>query len=290
MKKFSLSALAFFCAFVSVNAQKDIETINLMSFNLRFNTPKDGPNQWYTRKDIVSHQILFHKADLIGTQESMYGMVLDIQERLEDGYKWFAADNTAKSDTLDSEWNAVFYNSNRFDLIKSGSFWLSENPDQFNVIGWDAQQGRVVVWGYFKDNYTGKDFYYFNTHFDHRGKVARVNSATLLLEKIKEMCQGKPVLVTGDLNTHPNTDPIKTLTGGTSYYKLFDAIDITQNPHYGPVNTFNDFGKGNHPGKIDYIFVNNKVEVYQHSTLSETWEDGKFSSDHFPIIASLRIK
>jgi endonuclease/exonuclease/phosphatase family metal-dependent hydrolase len=146
----------------------------------------------------------------------------------------------------------------------------------------------VVTWGYFKENKTGKKFYVFNTHFDHLGKIARRESAKLVLKKIKEIAGKSPVILTGDFNATPEDEPIKIILNPNDGNRLIDAEKISKNGHYGPYGTFNAF-KSEQTGKhIDYIFVKNGISCSQHTTHSETWES-KFPSDHFPVSAVLHL-
>ena len=152
----------------------------------------------------------------------------------------------------------LFYNSERLDLQDGSTFWLSENPEAVGQKGWDANLPRIVTWAKFKDRKTKKIFFVFNTHFDHIGKVARVGSAKLLLEKVKSIAGKSSVIVTGDFNAMPQDEPIKLLVDRTNSNRLIDAKEISAQPHYGPTGTSNGFGpKETSDQPIDYIFVKN---------------------------------
>jgi endonuclease/exonuclease/phosphatase family metal-dependent hydrolase len=166
---------------------------------------------------------------------------------------------------------------------------LAEHTELPGKKGWDAAFERIVTWAKFKDKQTQKIFYHFNTHFDHVGKVARRESSLLLLKKVKEIAGKGNSVITGDFNAIPADEPIQILTNLSTHDRLIDTKVISRQPHYGPTGTFNAFQSkevNNHP--IDYIFKKNDVEVLQHATLSQTWE-GRFSSDHFPVYAVLRL-
>ncbi|MBN2355516.1 endonuclease/exonuclease/phosphatase family protein [candidate division KSB1 bacterium] len=261
-----------------------------MTFNIRVNVASDSANAWPYRKDLAPSMIRFHHADIVGLQEALYGQVIDLQERLPN-YSWFGVgrDDGEKA----GEFMAIFYLKKRFRVVNHSTFWLSENPDTPGK-GWDAACNRVVTWGKFKDIKTGKNFYLFNTHFDHMGETARRQSAKLLLEKIKTI-SGKPnIIVTGDFNASPHSVPYRTITQTPeeiSDYRLTDTRTISLNPHHGPKGTFTGFKISAHLQQnqpIDYIFVSDGIKVLNHGTLSDTF-DGRFPSDHFPVLAEMVI-
>ena len=142
----------------------------------------------------------------------------------------------------------------------------------------------------FKDKQTNKQFYLFNTHFDHIGKIARKASAELLLEKVKAIAGNKSAIITGDFNAKPTDQPIQVVTAKDNPLFFTDSKEISLQPHYGPTGTFNGFqSKEINDQPIDYIFLKGKFEVLQHATLSQSWQ-GHFSSDHFPVFARLIIQ
>ena len=258
--------------------------IKAMTFNIRMDTPSDGVNQWKFRTKNCAALIKYNQADFIGMQEAFIHQIKDISLELPN-YAWFGK---GRDDGKESgEFSPLFYNKIKFTLMKEKTFWLSDSCDKVGF-GWDAACRRVVTWGYFKENKTGKKFYVFNTHFDHLGKVARRESAKLVLKKIKEIAGKSPVILTGDFNATPEDEPIKIILNTEDDNKLIDAEKISKNGHYGPYGTFNAF-KSEQLGKhIDYVFVKNGVSCSQHTTHSETWES-KFPSDHFPVSAVLHL-
>ncbi len=156
-----------------------------MTFNIRVDVPSDSLNSWPYRKAKAASMIRFHQADIVGLQEALAGQLEDLAAGLPD-YDWFGVGRDDGHDQ--GEFMAIFYLKKRFQVIKQSTFWLSETP-QIPGKGWDAACNRIVTWGEFKDNITGKVFYHFNTHFDHMGEIARQESAKLLLEIYKEHCR-----------------------------------------------------------------------------------------------------
>jgi endonuclease/exonuclease/phosphatase family metal-dependent hydrolase len=259
------------------------QQMNIITFNIRYNTPSDGINAWTNRIEMVSGLLKFHEADIFGLQEALIGQIEDIQNNLPD-YEWFGVgrDDGKK----EGEFAPLFFNKTKFILIENGTFWLSETPEKPSK-GWDAALNRIVTWGKFKSKVTGKHFLVFNTHFDHKGIEARKNSAILIRKKIEEMTSDKnlPVILTGDFNLTPDQEPISLIK---KY--LSDSREITEQPPYGPVGTFNSFD-WNSPieTRIDYIFVQGGVKVLKYAVLTDSKEK-RWPSDHLPVFAKVQLK
>ena len=185
------------------------------------------------------------------------------------------------------EYSAIFYDTTRLQFLKGSTFWLSEHPDAVGMKGWDAVLPRIVTWCAFEDKINHKKFFAFNTHFDHIGKIARAESAKLLLKKVKEIADNNPVVVTGDFNAGDEDEPIKIIVDKNKPDHLTDSKFISLTPHYGPDGTFNAFEAKEVDNKaIDHIFIKNNFKVLKHATVSESW-NGRFSSDHFPVFAEI---
>ncbi len=273
----------------SIGAQAD-EPVTVMSFNIRYNNSGDGDNAWPHRKDLAASMIRFHQADVIGLQEALKGQLDDLADRLPE-YAWFGLGRD--DGKAAGEYSCIFYRKDRLELLDHATFWLSEKPETFGL-GWDAVCNRIVTWGKFRDKATGKVFYHFNTHFDHKGVVARRESAKLLLAKVAEIAGDSPATVSGDFNARPEDEPIRViLTGisGKARTKLTDSRLISDTPHHGPSGTWSGFKNAGKAGDepIDYIFVKNGVKVLRHGTLSDSF-DGRFPSDHMPVIADVVIR
>ena len=281
MKSFLLIAL------MGISLSFQAQELNVMSFNIRYNTSRDSVNAWPNRKDFAAGQILFHQVHLLGVQEALHDQMQDLQQQL----KQFRYVGVGRADGKQKgEYSAIFYDTVRLRLLETKTFWLSETPDSIGKKGWDAAIERIVTWAKFRDRKTGKEFYHFNTHFDHMGKIARRESARLLTDKIAVIAKNTPVVVTGDFNAHPDDEPIRVIVDSSSKNRLIDAKSVSLLPHYGPVGTFNGFGpKERDKQPIDYIFIKNGFRVLRHATLSESIE-GRFSSDHFPVMAAVQLK
>ncbi|WAC09303.1 endonuclease/exonuclease/phosphatase family protein [Dyadobacter pollutisoli] len=279
MKKITLLLALLFALAETSFAQKN--TINLATYNLRYNTANDGVNAWPNRKENVKGLIQFHEFDLFGVQEALIGQLRDVVE-----LKDFAFIGKGRDDGQEGgEHSAIFYRKDRFKLLNSGDFWLSETPDKPGK-GWDATCcNRICSWGKFQDLKSKKEFFFFNVHFDHQGVEARRQSGHLMVKKINEIAGKSTVLLTGDFNSTPDTEQIKTISN-----LLNDAHNVTKQAPYGPEGTFNSF-KFDAPmdKRIDYIFVSKNIDVLKYGVLTDAKEQ-RYPSDHQPVVAKIEIK
>ncbi len=272
------------CSFFGYGQQRPNEhALRVMTFNIRYDEPKDGVNAWPNRKKKVADVIRFHKADLVGVQEALIRQLVDLKTLL----PGFASCGVGRTDGKEGgEYSAVLYRESRFRLLECKTFWLSETPDVPGSKGWDAAYPRIVTWAKFKDRISKKTFILFNTHFDHRGEKARVESASLILKRIGEIAGKLPFVLTGDLNVREETQAYKTLKAGDSTTHLADAKYASVNGNFGGDSTFSEF-KDLKPGmKIDYIFVRDGMRVLEHGVLSDQW-NGLWASDHLPVLAEI---
>ncbi|MDR8394021.1 endonuclease/exonuclease/phosphatase family protein [Aliifodinibius sp. S!AR15-10] len=269
----------------SVQAQSNAETeIRVMSYNIRYDNPDDGVNRWTNRRDRVASLIQFNKGEIIGLQEALHRQITWLDDRLE-AYDWVGVGRT--DGKLEGEFSPILYNAQRFEMLQNGTFWLSPTTEKPSK-GWDAALPRICTWVRLKERTSGKEFLFFNTHFDHRGEQAREESAKVIMQKINEISdEATPVILTGDFNTQPNSAPYNVITK-----TLADAFEHTSVPHSGPTATYLDEGggfsvsRGEGGRRIDYIFTNENVAVLRHGILS-TFRDGRFPSDHLPVVADV---
>ena len=265
----------------------DSATVRVMTFNLRLDTPSDGPNAWPHRKEMVARTIQFHKADFVGIQEGLPHQL----EQLDEMLPYFDRIGIGRNTQEDpDEFSAIYYKKEKFELIENETFWLSETPGEVASVGWDAALPRIVTWGEFRDSRSGETFFVFNTHFDHVGEKARAESASLILDKIGELAGGAPVVVTGDFNITENDPPYKILTGamGDHTNPLEDGFYEAEHGHHGPTSTWNGFEEILPGRRIDFIFTNSGFNVIQHATIADQ-QDGRFPSDHLPVVADVKF-
>ncbi|MBN2330147.1 MAG: endonuclease/exonuclease/phosphatase family protein [Candidatus Omnitrophica bacterium] len=294
MKKVFLLVFSIFltAAFFADAATADDPAIRIMTYNIRMNTPSDGINAWPNRKDHVAEMIRDkYQVDIVGVQEALIEQVHDLEARLTD----YMRIGVGRDNGWDQgEHMAIFFRKDRFELLQQNTFWLSETPEIPGVTSWESACNRIVTWGKFKDRTSGREFYHFNTHFDHRSQKARVESAKLIWRRIQAMTNGLPVVLTGDFNIQETNEAYAILTGkepadGDDRSDLKDARYITKIPHQGPTSTFtrNQWTETGAPEtKIDFIFVRNGFQVLSHQVPNDKY-DGRYPSDHLPVVADL---
>lgn len=259
-----------------VNAQKS-QPINVMSYNIRLNTASDGVNAWPNRKDNVKALVKFYDTDILCVQEALPEQFDALVENTDFDVVGVGRDDGKRK----GEFSAIYFNKNRFIKKDGGTFWLSLTPDVPSK-GWDAALNRICSWVKLYDKLNKKELIVFNTHYDHIGVQARIESAKLIKQKIQEIAPKLPVIFTGDLNVTPETEAIATIKSF-----LTDAKEISIEPPYGPTGTFNGF-KWDSPlkDKIDYIFVNKGFKVQKFAVLSDS-KDQRYYSDHLPVFVKL---
>lgn len=257
------------------------QDINVITYNIRYNTPNDGINAWPNRYKMVGGLLRFHDAEIIGLQEALYKQIREIQQQIPQMKRIGVGRDDGKEA---GEFSPILFDSTKFKLIDFGWFWLSETPEKPGW-GWDAKYNRICTWAKLKPQ-KGKEFMVFNTHLDHQGDVAREESAKLIIRKIEELNTKKlPVILMGDFNLTPDKAPIKFIMK-----HLQDSNAITEQPAYGPKGTFNGFDfNSTLPERIDYIFVNNKVVVNKYAVLTDS-KDNRYPSDHLPVFVNIKLK
>jgi len=273
-----MAAAFLFFTGLSTNAQKII----IGTFNVRYDNPKDTGNLWVDRAPIVSNLIRFHDFDVLGTQEGLPNQVNDIAAAIPE----YARYGKGRDDGKDAgEHSAIFYKKDRFTLLKSGDFWLSETPDKPGK-GWDATCcNRICSWVYLEDKKTKKRFYTFNVHFDHQGVVARRESSKLILAKIKEIAGQAPVIFTGDLNGGRDSEWYQTLATSGLLTDVFTKVRFP----YANNSSMNGFRTPRGRTVIDHIFMTKQFTASKWGILTDTYF-GKYPSDHFPVLAVVELQ
>jgi endonuclease/exonuclease/phosphatase family metal-dependent hydrolase len=275
--------LCVFIAFTSIHTNLFSQDFKFATYNLRYQNDSDTGNLWQQRAPMVIALIRFHQFDIFGTQEGLINQLTDIRKGLPE-YDFYGAGRDDGKDQ--GEHSAIFFRKERFKLLKNGDFWLSETPDQPSK-GWDAVCcNRICSWVYLNDKKTGKNFYVFNAHFDHQGKVARVESSKLILQRITSIAGNDPVIFSGDLNGDQQSEWYRYLDNSELLEDSFKQVNFP----YANNGSFNAFGRNLASGAIiDHILVSQHFIVSRWGILSDSYH-GKFPSDHFPVMAQLSLK
>lgn len=290
MKKLFLLFLPFLAASCGQVKQQQADSpakFNIMSFNIRYDNPEDSLDNWQYRKDRAAKAIHFYDADILGTQEVLHNQLEDLKQRLPE----YDVIGVGREDGKEKgEYSALWYKKDRFTVLDSGYFWLSETPEVAGSKGWDGACERIASWAKLKDNTSGKEIFALNTHLDHVGVAARREGVSLILDKVAELSNGLPVVVTGDFNAEPESDVIKHVTDTSNPKHLIDSRSVAPLV-YGPSWSWHDFGKLPYDRRplIDYVFVNKGLDVLKYGVLAET-ENEAFVSDHAPVLVTVEIK
>ncbi|MFN0016477.1 MAG: endonuclease/exonuclease/phosphatase family protein [Saprospiraceae bacterium] len=272
---------AFLISFLTATTVMPLlaQPIAVLTYNIRYDNPADGDDAWPLRRAFLVRQLRFHAPDIFGIQEGLKRQVDFIQEQLPE----FEHVGSGRDDGREAgEYSALFFRKNRFVALESGTFWLSERPDTVSK-GWDAALPRICTWALLSDKDTKRKLWVLNTHFDHIGKEARKSSAALIMNKIREKNpKGYPVVLMGDLNATPGSEPIWMFS-----QELLDTRSHSIEPPFGPPGTFNGF-RFKEPVEvcIDYIFVSHDLAIRQYAVLSDSW-GCRYPSDHLPVYAKL---
>lgn len=276
MKKLIIFVSLLFLAMAYGKAE-DKEVLKIATFNLRMDTPSDGENAWFHRKDMVNDLIRFYGFDLFGTQEGFTHQLNDIL-RLSD-YRFIGVGRDDGKDA--GEHCAIFYRSDRFKVLDQGDFWLLEHPEKPGR-GWDGTCcNRICTWGKFEDLKNHKQFYFFNVHYEYEGDVARRESSNLMISRIKSIAGNQPVFLTGDFNAFPTEEPIRILNDSGF---LNDSYKITKEAPFGPVCTYHGYDSTiKTEERLDYIWVTDSIQIDKYGVLTNTLY-GHTPSDHFPVM------
>ncbi len=260
--------------------------LRVSSYNIRYAAPADekSGNGWALRKAPLAALIKQNQFDIVGTQEGNFDQMADLKELLPE-YDYVGHPYAGRTSTNHTA--SIVYKKDKYEVLDKGVFWFSETPDK-QSIGWDATDTRICTWARMKDKPSGQEFYFFTAHFYWRYVTAKQNSGPLMVRMVREIAKDNlPVICTGDYNSAPSTSQIKAIKGF-----LKDARDVTVNPPFGPEDT--NLGGGNFQGepkgRIDYVFVNDRVAVLNYVVLSNTYDNGRHPSDHLPVVCDVILK
>lgn len=264
--------------FVMLTISAIAQPIEVMTYNIRLDVASDGVNQWSNRTEKLPALIRKYHPDLVGLQEAMHHQLMDILKALpEYSYIGVARDDGKEK----GEYSAILYRKDRFEVVWQKTSWLSQTPDVPGSKSWDAAITRVLTRGMFKDKKSKKEFLYYNTHFDHIGKEARKNSASIILSTIAaEKGKKTPVIVTGDFNSQPSEEPYQVIAAS--------GILTDARPASSTQGTFCTFAVNGPPCTlIDHIFYSKQWKASNYQVITDN-DGANYPSDHLPVMVRLQ--
>jgi endonuclease/exonuclease/phosphatase family metal-dependent hydrolase len=265
------------------------EPLKVMSFNVRNSNAKDEENVWGKRTKLFFDTIDKFGPDLIGFQE----VLADQYDEITAHMKGYAFCGVARNDGKRSgEWSMIAYRKDRFTELKHGDFWLSETPEVIGSKSWDAAITRICSWAKLRETATGREFIYANTHFDHKGVVARQKSSRLLTTKLTELGAGGPVILTGDFNIDEDNPAYAVLVrpeaGDTiRWTDAYRAVHPKRGPKEASFNGFKPIVEGS---RIDFIFHTEHLAATGATIEQVAPVEGRWPSDHYAVTAVLKWK
>jgi len=266
--------------------------LNVMSFNIRRGTKKDGKNHWIFRRDRVCELLNQYRPDVLGLQEALDFQISEISAMLP-GYEKVGLGNWGGSKGLHT---AIFYNAVRFALSAEGTFWFSDTPDLPGSKGWGNIIPRTCTWARLIEKDSEQAFYFYNVHMDHLSRRSRKNSVVLLTQFIHRRSSPDPFVLTGDFNARERSTPIEYLKGKfplriktkgnvLNPEPLMDTFRVRY-PNVRHIATYHGFRKYFFRFKLDYIFVPSSVRVQDAKIIQPQWEK-YYPSDHFPLFTHI---
>lgn len=284
-----MNALFRFLLFLGLAAGATAaEPLRVMSFNVRNSNAQDGEDAWPKRIDLFFETITHFAPDLIGFQEVLALQHDAITARMTD----YAFSGVARDDgKRKGEWSLIGYRKARFSAIAQGDFWLSETPEVIGSKSWDAALTRICSWVRLRETATGREFVYANTHFDHRGVVARQEASRVISKRLPLIAVNVPAILTGDLNINEDNPAYAVLVkpdtpGAIRWIDSFRETHPKRDPDELSFHAFKGGVKGS---RIDFIFHTDHF-VANESAIDRTGRDGHYPSDHYAVTAVMRLK
>ncbi len=278
-----MKRLIYLLAAVAFTACGSATSLSVMTFNMRYDNPEDGQNNWRFRRERIAGVIQAQEVDVLGTQELLSNQFDDLQALLP-GYR--AVGVGREDGARAGEFNAVFFRSDRFELLDSGVFWLSEEPETPGSKGWDGACERLATWTVLRDK-SGRELLFINTHLDHVGEQARREGVALLLRRIETLRDGRPVILTGDFNAEPGSSVVAHGVQKDGVLRDAKAIAAQRSGTDWKLSDFGQIPEAERP-LLDYIFVSGDIEAVRYEVLPDIF-DGGYVSDHAPVMAVVKI-
>ncbi len=261
----------------NVDNAKVIQNVTAMTYNVYISG--SGEKSPENRAEYVIENIRKYMPDSFGLEEADINWI----ERISLGMPEYAYVGNGRDKDLGGEYSPVFYLKDKYEVVKSGTFWLSATPEKASR-GWDAMMNRICTYAVLKDKQTGFVYAHFNAHFDHLGVTARQNSVAVVIDKINEICPNTPVIFSGDLNDSENSEMYnRILKSGLKDSKHLAKTTMSSPTYHG----YSKITENTRPEPIDFIFVNSYALDVQLYNVDKTTYNGIYASDHHPVVSKI---
>lgn len=264
-------------------------SLKVMSFNIRYGTARDGDNAWELRRSVLLETIEAFGADVLGVQEALHFQL----EELVAAMPRYRRIGVGRTDGVEAgEYAAILIDRSRLEVLEQGTFWFSDTPEVPGSTSWGNDIPRICTWARLRDRASGRPFYVYNVHWDHRSQPSRERSGELLIRSIARRAYGEdPVIVTGDFNAGETNAAFQRLLeapeapGATVLLDTFRSL----HPAARDVGTFNGFEGTTTGDKIDAVLASGDWEVLAAEIIRDR-RRGRYPSDHFPVTATVALR
>lgn len=263
--------------------EKDASTIDFMSFNIRYGLANDESNSWSYRNHLVFDVLKNHDPAIVGLQEALDFQIDEIMTEIPS----YASIGVGREADGGGEYSAILYSKKDFELLDSNTFWLSDTPEEPST-SWGNNLFRICTWALFRSRTSEREFYVYNTHFDHRSEASREESARLIATRIANRKHAStPFILMGDFNAGEDSVPIGILLNQAGKARMADTFRAIH-ANEANVGTFGAWVGKTDGEKIDYVFADARIDVLD-ATIVRDNANGRYPSDHYPVTARLRL-
>jgi len=291
----TVATFVFFLTDLVLTASVAAETLDvrLMTFNIRYGTAEDGVNRWEKRRDLVCDVLRQEDCDVIGLQEALK-FQLDVILKEMPRYKFVGVGRDDGKEA--GEFAPILYRHDRFEVLESSTFWLSDSPDVPGSGSWEGEDVRICTWARLQEKGTWKTFYVYNTHLSAQSASARFHAVELIASRIAKRAYDDPVVLLGDLNATEKSNPMRFLRGEISGPTIprtlaFGWVDTFRqlHPEAKRVGTFNGFIGDRKGPKIDYVLASAERTYVLEAYILDWNKAARYPSDHFPIVVRVLL-
>lgn len=249
--------------------------LNVITFNIRCCDDPNG-HSIPERAPRLAKVTSCYDADVIGFQEYTPEWEPFIREFYGDRYDMYSVYRCKD----DPEGTPILWNKERFEVQKTGCFWLSDTPEVESK-GWDELYDcyRICAYVILKDKDGGECFTIMNTHYGF-GDKGQTDSSMLIYDYSKKISDNKTFVI-GDFNMIPGDAGYNEMLRHFRDVNVCIANDTRSTFHgYTP-----EIDTREH---IDFCFIDESITPLGYEMITETIE-GKFPSDHFGLHIELEL-